>query len=130
MGLRATKWSTSNPWTRSRARALARAIRFSWQPCCFASDTGMRLLLRAAYFGGGLKARKNGRLNAALGGPEERLIVSNGEKRRPALQQRKESPIGVGLRATQLISSHRSFMTALDDPKEPVAAFWPTGRST
>jgi hypothetical protein len=47
----------------------------------------MRLLLRAAYFGGGLQARKNGRLNAALGGPAERLKVSNGEKRRPALQR-------------------------------------------
>jgi hypothetical protein len=38
--------------------------------------------------GGGLKARKNGRLNAALG-PAERLMVSNGEKRRPALQQKR-----------------------------------------
>jgi hypothetical protein len=37
---------------------------------------------------GCLKARKNGWLNAALGGPAERLMVSNGEKSRPALQRK------------------------------------------
>jgi hypothetical protein len=35
---------------------------------------------------------------------------SSGEKRKPATQ-RFLPTIGVGLRATQLISSHRSFMT-------------------